>query len=230
MRQLPLNILGRLAYSPDNFVLHSGNRSAYDECVAQYGRDNFRVSFIRGGARSGKTHLSISLSDALSKRGFFPRLVEGAELGGWIELRLAAAPFEQDEVVVVDDVDHYLAGILPGSSGPFVAMVEQLRLERAGLIMFSTATLDDLPCDEHVKSRLVPGLSSLGGPEAEEMQKILKAMALQRGLSLTGRQIAFLAKRVGRDVGSIEQCLGNINFLSQLLGKSIKFPLLGDAV
>lgn len=231
MKQLPLNIMERLAYSPDNFVAHAGVRSSYEECLGLFGRGSFAISFFHGGPRQGKTHLSIKLGDALTKRGLYPRIVEGHELAEWLSSRPSSQAFQADEVIVVDDADGYLLRIGPGASGPFVAMVEQLRVSRAGLVLLSSKQISELPCDEHVISRLLPGEGfRIGVPSDDDMLDLIRSMGLQRGLSLTERQISFLARRLRRDVDSIEQCLGNVNYLSQVLGKSIKFPLLGDAV
>lgn len=97
--------------------------------------------------------------------------------------------------------------------------------------MLSGASIESFPCDEHIKSRLTPGMGfSIGAPSEDELSELLQLMARQRGINLSDRKVDFLSRRIGRDIASMEEYLEKVSHLSGILGKSIKFPLLSDAI
>jgi chromosomal replication initiation ATPase DnaA len=61
--QLPLQIVTRVRYAPENFYAHSGVQGVIEGSRALFARDGFGMAFISGSHRSGKTHLSIFLVD-----------------------------------------------------------------------------------------------------------------------------------------------------------------------
>ncbi|MCB0338895.1 MAG: hypothetical protein KDD53_04785 [Bdellovibrionales bacterium] len=232
MKQVALEIVPKLSYRPDLFLIHEGVASFYSELIDRLPKDRFEIAFVQGVSRSGKTHLSLRLYDDLLSENVYPILLEGHELEDWISNESETLKLcQQDWVVIVDNADSYFKGIAPGESGPFVRMVESLRLVGASLVLLSSASLDTLPCDEHVFSRLRPGLGyTIGAPAEHELSKLLHLLAKQRGLKLKERSTRFLMRRLRRDVPALESYVDRLLHLSQVLGKSIKFSLVRDAV
>jgi chromosomal replication initiation ATPase DnaA len=227
--QLSLNITPRHAYAAENFVVHEGVAQAFEHFSTRAGSGGFVVGYIQGGRRSGKTHFSIRLAEALSNRGIFPRLVEAADFKTL--LADVSAPIGCDDVFLIDDAHTYLETLQPGDSGPLVAFVERLRAARATLIFFGDRDLADYAFDEHVGSRLVPGQGHfLGSPAESDMPKIINAVAKQYGMKLSEKKLGFIQRRVGRDVAAVEDYFQRLLHLSQVLGRPIKFPLMSGAV
>jgi chromosomal replication initiation ATPase DnaA len=228
MDQLPLNISPRLPYTPEGFLIHDGVAGIIALCRTGMQADGFKLFFIQGGARSGKTHLSIELTDLLMKEGLYPRLVDGRDLAAKLPELI---PNDHRDILIVDDAQQYLQTVNEGESGPLVSCIELYRKARAGIIFLSTKELSDFPFDEHIRSRLVPGGGlSIKPPAPEYLSDLINRMARQRGIKLSERKIGFLMKRLDRNIQEIEEYLERVNYLSSVFGSSIKFPLLSDAL
>lgn len=231
MAQLTLNLASRLSYSAKGFLIHDGVRDLVGHLHTQIVSGRYSVSYVVGPARSGKTHLSIECAEECMKRGKLPRLVSGSELSCWAEEQQFGEHLGKDEVVLIDDVDQHLLQALPGASGTMVTLVETLRRRGLPLLLFSGTPAERLPCDDHIMSRLKPGLGfELKHPAEQEMSELITRMAHQRGIHLGERKLQFLLKRVRRDIPSIEEYLEKLSYLSDVLGKPVRFPLLGDAL
>ena len=227
--QLSLNITPRHAYAPENFVVHAGVKEILAQHLMLAAKGDFRIGFIPGSARSGKTHLSIRLADDLAQRGFFPRLIEGRDFLEY--LKAERFDFTPEDVIVVDDAQNYFSCVLPGQSGAFVACIERLRVARAGVIFLSDRDTTSFDFDEHVRSRLVPGLGlQLGGPAESDMPEIVRAVAKQHGMRLSDRKLGFILRRVGKNIGAVEDYFERLSHLSQVLGRPIKFPLMSGVI
>ncbi len=226
--QLPLNISPRLPYSAENFLAHDGIESLVELCTKAVNGESFKIFFIVGNPRSGKTHLSIALTDIFSRSGFYPRLIDGRDLA----CRLAeVSTVDSREVLIVDDAQEYLYDIQPGQSGPLVNAIEIYRRAKASIIFLSSKELEEFSFDEHIRSRLIPGGGlTIRPPAAEHLPRLIELMAKQRGIKLTEKKVTFLLKRLDRNIKEIEEYLERVNYLSQLFGRSIKFPLLSDAL
>ena len=231
MSQVPLKLVSRLSYAPENFIIHGGVRGALSESVEFLSRRGFRICCLHGKPRSGKTHLSIVAMDELGKRGLFPRLIEGAEFAESLRSGTPIAVESPEQVFIVDDADQYLSTVQPGESGPFVQFIESARVIGAGVLLIMTAETEGLPCDEHVKSRLNAALHlSTGEPADGDIPDIIHSIAKQRGLFLDAKKTNFLQRRLPRDIPAIELYVQRLNHLSQVLGKTIRFPLIADAL
>lgn len=231
MTQLSLGMPQRLAYSPEGFYLYAGVKQIFSDCLSCLAQKGFGSLFLFGRPRSGKTHFSIYLADQLSKSGLFPRLLDGNRCAQWCVDKLSSASCSSDEVVLVDDAHEYFSGLSAERSGEFVALIEMFRVNNAKICFLSSKSLDDFGCDQHVMSRLRPSAGyQLGDPDPDEVHFLLAAMAKQRGILLTERQISYLVKRVSRNVPALEQFIQNVDYLSQVLGQPIKLSLLADAL
>lgn len=228
MKQLSLNIIPRLPYSTENFYLHAGISKHFHQGVDLLARPKFGICYFRGGKRSGKTHLCIRMSDELAMRGLYPRIVEGEHFLAW------ATHFEAQaagEVILVDDAHLYLSQVNAGEAGPFVTVIEKLRVANVPIAFFSLLEIEDLPCDEHVKSRLLPGAGfCLANPDEQDMTIVLRCMARQRGIFLSEKKVRYLEKRLNRDVASIENYLERASHLAKVVGGPYRLSLLGGAL
>jgi DnaA family protein len=215
-------------------VLHEGVRHVYNELRTLADKNEFAVAFVEGGARSGKTHLGVKLCDELIASGHAPIMIDGAGLSTRISDYLVTAEnnaLSGRDVVIVDDIHLFLAALSPEQSGPFVGFYERLRAENALLILLSSVPLGDYTADEHTMSRLRQGHGlSIGSPNEEDLEGLLKQMARQRGMVLNQRNLKFLLRRLRRDVASLENYLDRLLHLTTVLGAPVRLSLVSDAM
>jgi len=229
MQQLCLNIIPRLSYVPENFILHSGTRCVVDEVTELVLAPKFRFFLIYGEPRSGKTHLSLYFAQCISQRGVFPVLLESEEIFEWHPD--AGKEIDQDSVVIVDDAEKYLALLKRVGPGSFVQLYEHCRKRNARLVFLCRDESVFPGLDDHAMSRIATAHSyHLAPPDGTELPLLVKMMARQRGLDLSSRKQGFLVRRVGRDIESVEKYLNRLVFLSQVLDKKVRFSLLSDAL
>ncbi len=230
MEQVSLNIIPRLPYSSANFIAHEGVAETERVLKAITLKTEFASAFIVGPERSGKTHLAVSMVEWLGRQGIDVRFVTGLDiptLGYELDSKTETAP----EVIIIDELQDYLLSVQPGGSGQFVSLFEWARRHNTKLILFSGVTIEELPCDDHVKSRLRSSLNLLiGSPSEHEVSAIIESMSKQRGFRLQPRNLEFLRRRLGRDISSLEKYLDRLIHLAQVLGRSIKRDLVSDAL
>lgn len=230
MRQLSLNINLCLGYAPEGFWLHAGVEKAYQACHAMLRMSGFRLCFITGPRRSGKTHFSIKLVDDLLKQGLRPRLTEGDRLGESAFPR-KEHDFSSQDIIVVDEAETYLTGLGYGNSGEFVTFIERLRVARGAVVFFSAHELEHFSLDDHIRSRLISGSGfRIGNPHPEDLPELIRLMARQRGFLLDPRKLEYLIKRIGRSIPAIEEYLEKLISLSRVRAQPVRFPMLGDAI
>lgn len=203
MTQLPLDIIPRVRYAPEGFVAHSGAAAVSADLKNDLEAQDFRIRFVQGELRSGKTHFLIWAAAEGAARGITAVEIEafdGLDLGQHLE------SISPGSLILIDDADKFLMKVLPGASGTFVSFVERARLLRCKLILMSSAAADSFPCDEHVMSRLKPGLgAALGAPASEELPLILTQIARQHGVELGERVAQSVSLRVDRSIGGLEK-------------------------
>lgn len=227
----------RLSYSPDNFVLHAGVREIFDAvnnlCQRPADVPYTPLILVYGSPRSGKTHLSIALSAALVSKCLYPQVVDGSDAA---DFQSICGQIEEGgkRVVLIDDCDSLLESLEPGKSGSFVGFWEKLRASDSTAILFlqlKGEAAPSLKCDEHVLSRLSAAASlTLGPPAAEDIPALITALALQRGVKLSPRKVQFIARRAAVSIERLEHYLDRVLYLSETLGRPVRFPALGDAL
>ena len=228
MRQLALPIRPALAYSPEGFVCHSGVVPVLTELAALGRRTDFAIRYIEGVRRSGKTHMSLKLHADLVDAGRLVVMVDGT--AGRDSLRLGRG-VTAGTAVLIDDADRLIDSLRPEDEGLFVTLVEQLRAAGGQIFLFGSKSVADLTTDDHVRSRLRTAAGvAIEAPGEDDIRPLLAALARQRGLQLKGRELAFLTKRLGRDIQSLEYYLERLQHLSQVLSQPIRFPLVANAV
>ena len=231
MNQLELKLHPKLSYSPESFVVHSGVRDLLSFAISEARADRFSILFIPAPSRCGKTHFSLRLALDLSSEGLSPVIIAGERLTAEVAQLDYRATVDHTSVFIVDNVQDYFLASEREDYGAFVHFVEYLRLRKATAIFTSSLELDDLPVDGHVRSRLIPGGSPrLGVPSESEMMTILKVMAKQRGIVLREKKLHYLARRLPRDIPSLERYLDRLLYISDGRGKALRYSLLGDAL
>ncbi|NLF24486.1 MAG: hypothetical protein GX589_02360 [Deltaproteobacteria bacterium] len=216
MSQLSLNMSGRLVYTSKGFFLHSGVKDLFAKVSALLTQNRFAICFISGGPRTGKTHFSVALGDALAACGVSVLGVEGVQLSRWIAERISRTALRSEEAIIVDDAHLYLEQISSGQSGEFVNLVEAARRAKAKICLFSSKEVDEFGFDEHVRSRLVPGSGfQIGAPDEGELAGLFSLLARQRGMLFSTRKLEYWLKRIGRDIPSIDACLAEMDVLSR---------------
>ena len=225
MSQIPLSLTTQLPYSSGNFINHGGVGQIRAECRKHLISKAFRLCFVHGKARTGKTHLSIQLAEDMLADGIIPRLLDGVEVLIDVGQLLGAG-----EVCIVDDAQRYLQTIQPGQSGKFVHTIEFLRQHSIPVVFLSAMSVEELPCDEHITSRLLAGAGlSIHDPEPVDMAPLIAALSRQRGLELRAAHIEFLEKRLARSIPALEHYIDRVVHLSRVLNRPLNFAVLGDA-
>lgn len=231
MQQLNLNIVPRLAYDPDNFLIHRGVKESLHTLNNMIKQDSFGLAYLHGAKRSGKTHFCIYLANCFLDNGLNVQLIEGADFAGTAFTDSDLLNSDANSLWIVDNIDNYLIDLDAGESGTFVSFIENLRIQGAKVILTSALAINDFNCDEHVLSRIRSALQpEMGKPYEEELGELILIMARQRGIHLSARKVEFLKRRVARDIPAIEDYLDRICHLSNVLGKPVRFPLLNDAL
>lgn len=207
MTQLPLSIVPRVKYSPSGFITHTGAAAVCAELKSDLDSEDFRIRFITGEPRSGKSHFLVWAFGCAADRGISAIEIECSE-GLDLASHIDAIPL--GGLILIDDIDRLLENVFPGSSGDFVAFVERARLMRCKLLLTSTLEAERLPCDEHVMSRLKPGLGgSLEPPSEEDVPQLLKQIAHQHGVEMGDRLAQSMSLRLDRSVSGLEKFVLN---------------------
>lgn len=231
MSQLALNLPTRLSCTPGNFLAHSGVLPALKIIEAALVSERFFGAVICAPSRSGRSHLAIKIADLTCRARRHPILLSGADLLSWIAARPAENLISGEEVLIIDDLQYYLREAAPGSSGPFVMLCERARVVGAALIFLMDLGVSDLPCDEHIMSR-IRSFQQLGidQPDDSELPQLIEMMALQRGLKIKPNNVRYLSQHVRRSIADLERYFERVASLAVLRGDRIRRNLLRDAV
>ena len=228
MEQVPLDMLPRLAYSADKFVMHAGVRQDWEKCLALLGQSGFRLCFFTSQPGGGKTHFALRLAQDLEKRKLKALMLTAPEFSRFCRDRPAV---DHETVLIVDDAEQYFSALTVEEEGNFVAAVEQLRQEQAGMVFLSSLQLEQFTFDEHVRSRLLPGQGfCLGPPQEQDMQPLVTAMLEQRGLNIPARKIDFMLRRLPRSIAGISAFASRIQHLTLHSRGSLDYSVLDSCL
>ena len=206
MEQISLNIVKRLPYSPEGFILHSGVREDFERCRKLISANKSAFVFYFGLPEYGKSHLAIKLEALLSEDGIPVLAASGEEFENL--LNADRISLSDGAVIVVDDAHLVLSKFNAGDSGKFVKFAEALRSRNISLVLMSAVAFSEFRFDEHIASRLKAGSGfHIEAPSQEELPLLIKQMSLQRGQKLTPRKIEYIATRVSRDPASVARFL-----------------------
>ena len=231
MNQLSLNMIPRLPYAPENFFIHQGAKAAYQALLDTIESKSYSVAYIKSQPRYGKTHFTVKAVQEVLERKKYPRLIEGKNFSEFLLTDFPAYQLNNDQVFIIDDAEIYFKGVHPGDSGEFVNFIERLRLQSNHVVFLSAEKPDDLPCDDHVKSRLKAGLiSEIDLPDEQDMKTIVNLMSRQRGISLNDKRLDYISRRLRREIPYIENYFDRVSHLSSVLSRSVTRPLLANAL
>lgn len=234
MSQLAFRFVRPLTYAAKGFSLHTGVRQLVPEVLSLVQQPRFSLVWCSGAQRSGKTHLSIYLADLLLATKRYPVLTTGDKLSEFFA-KYYATKQERGrsaaDCVIVDDSEQYFCGPGRDRSGEFVNFIEGLRLSATSVIFLSSKQPPDLPCDDHILSRLRSGVAyHLGPPEREEVPQLFTLLARQRGLALSERKARYVAARIPAEIGAIERYIERADDLAEVTNRRMGFELLHDAL
>jgi chromosomal replication initiation ATPase DnaA len=231
VEQLSLKLFDVVRYRPDRFIAHRGVKEILVHLKQELSEERFSLTTIYAPKRSGKTHLAVYLADRWISAGYHPRIISGEDLISETA-EISSAPLElSPEILIIDSADIWLKQLTPGKSGPFVQLVERLRMNAGKLILLSGTETQDLPCDDHVMSRIRAGFQvPLLPPVEEDLPDLLIELARQRGIRLKSRSLHFLLKNLRRNIPDLERYLERLLHLTKVLGKGLKFQLIADAI
>ncbi len=227
MSQLALDIVPKYVYAKSNFVSHSGVKALEKAVELAAQRKDFASFFIFGPARSGKTHVSVALSEMLTAFSLLPRLIDAAASEEVVLDELAESGAA---AVLIDNAQHFFSR--PGfSSGKFVNLYESLRRNKGILLLISSTAAGEFAVDDHVRSRLVSSVGlEIEAPQEDELPLLIERMGEQRGLRLSAQKIQFLAPRLPRRVSAIEEYIDRLMYLCRVVGKRPDFQMLSGAL
>jgi|GEM_PF-1503432 len=233
MEQLPLNIIPKLQYQLGNYVIHSGVSETFRSIQGFFGPEDdnrFYSAFIFGPERSGKTHLSMALTEWLASQGKSAQIISGLDIPAFcyeIDSDNGLTP----DALIIDDAHSYLLTAILGGSGQFVTIFEWAKRKGVRVIILSAEKHHSFPCDNHIMSRIKSCAQLEILPPCEsDIPMVISSLAKQRGFKLQTRSIEFIRRRLGRDVSSLEKYLDRLMHLAQVLGRSIKSGLINDAL
>ena len=220
MVQMLLNLRTRLVYAPDNFRLHAGVRPVLQETLELLRQDGFRLVCLNAAERYGKTHAAIWLAHSAPGHSSEVELLDSSEWRERLQQGLQPKRTGSCPIFIVDDADENLEQLTTGNSGQFVSFVENLRAQKGKLVLFGQREWRDLPCDEHIQSRLLAGVRyRLERPGEEDLGAILVTLAKQRGLVLRRRKVDYLVKHLGTDIPAFEDYLDKLRLRADRLGR-----------
>jgi chromosomal replication initiation ATPase DnaA len=230
MEQISLNIIPKLQYSLANFVLHSGVKDAFLSLQGLSLSDSFAAAFIYGPERSGKTHLSMALTEWLATQGQSAQVLSGLDIPAYC-YEIDSTATLKPQVLIVDDSQSYFVSVEAGGSGQFVSIFEWAKRSNIKLVILSSAEHSEFPCDNHIMSRIRSAAQlTISAPAEDDVSQVIAILAKQRGFKLQPRSLEFIRRRLGRDIASLERYLDRLMHLAHVLGRSIKSGLINDAL
>jgi DnaA family protein len=219
MGQLILELAPAPAPTFESFV-PGRNRAAVEALAAlAAGRATERVVYLWGEGGSGKSHLlAAAYTAALYARRAALLVEHVADLD-----RGGDAP----ALVAVDDVD-----TLPGAAQVKVFdHFNRARAGGAGFVAAGTCTPARLPLREDLRSRLLSGLAFQLHPLSDdEKTAALTAHAVERGIALPDGIIAYLLRRLPRDLGTQFAVLEAIDRYALSRKRAVTLPLVREAL
>lgn len=173
--------------------------------VLETHKPGYRIFYITGGVHSGKTHLGVWLQELLVAKIGAVTWIEGQDLEEKI------AEVSPDVPIIVDDAHRYLSNLAVGDSGPWVRLCESFRSAERQMYLLSSDSLETLPCDAHVISRINAGTHlEILSPADSDIPELITLMSKQRGFELSPKKLSYLTKRVGRSIKDIDALLEDL--------------------
>ena len=229
IEQLPLGLVQPLRYSSSAFLVHAGVSEVVRTVTTLASTRAFSITYIQGGACSGKTHLGVYLAGKHHERNGRARLIAGGEFARWFSEELRGAPIQAWELVVIDDADLCLGE--GACQGMLVDLIERIARQKGSLVLIGAADPEAIATSSQLRSRLNAGLHlALGGPKEEELDRVLDLITKQRGLQLSEPKRAYILKRVERTIPALVGCVERVEEGASQGDASTSFDKLSEAL
>lgn len=220
--QIALSLSSPVLYTETNFFSHEGTQEALKACSAAIKNKKFSFILIQGNRRFGKTHLLLKLFALATESSLFPKLIDEKDFT--YETLLG-----ESDVFLLDNFDLMYVNNFLTNPAAFVNFFENCKKKNRIIIASLTHPINIE--EPHTGSRINSAQSySISIPNEQDIPSLCAAMASQRGIQLKGRKLDFTAKRIRRDIPSIEKYLERLIHISHRLGKSVEFSRLKGAL
>jgi len=227
--QLTLTFSETLAYSSEKFVAHHGVREAVDTLVTLVSERRFALVYVHGEQYSGKTHLAVYCAGLLRSLGVPVDLVAAGGAAEWLLRENSGKNLERGTSLIVDDADKWIAQAT--AEGGFTAVADALSQAKGVLVLFSSIPAAEVKTPAQVKSRLAAGVQlAIGIPQETDLDPILRALCVQRGLKLTAPKRRFVLARIARTVPALTQYVARLCKEGQGTSASTAFEVLTAAL
>ena len=200
-QQLILNVATGDMLSFDSFFCSDANHELITLLKEQPSRTEPSQMFIWGEAYVGKTHAlqaSCNFATEMGRKVSYLPLKTLLQYGPEITRGL-----DDKNLVVVDDVDSIL-GNTDWEEALF-DLINRARSNQQCLLFSAKENPRHLSCKlPDLASRLIWGETyALHGLSSDDKEKALKQRAMQRGIELNDRVLAYLSRHYPRDMGSL---------------------------
>ena len=217
---MPLALRPRLESRFDAFV----GAPEIVACLHAMARGEAGFAVLTGPHGSGKTHLAMAAVQAAEEDGRSAHYLPLAQLKGQLEAALAGT--EAFDVMALDDLD----AVLGGREDEIALFHFHNRAKAQGTSVLYTAreTVAALPPGlPDLRSRLAQCTQwSLPRADDELRGAILQRKAQSRGLTLDDAVVAYLLRRVGRDMTSLSLLLERIDRASLAEQRRVTVPFV----
>jgi DnaA family protein len=217
--QLILELAPAPAPAFENFV-PGRNRAAVEAlAAAAAGKSAAQVLYLWGEAGSGKSHL---LAAAHTASRFSGRTAHLVEYVADLELRI-----DEPGLVAIDDVD-----ALPESAQDRVFdLFNRARAAGGAFVAAGTCAPGRLTLRADLRTRLLSGLAFQLHPLSdEEKAAALAAHATERGMKLPEDVVAYLLRRLPRDLATQFAVLEAVDRYALSLKRPVTLPLVREAL
>ncbi len=210
--QIPLKLRKVITYQTDNFYWHLGLRRIKSYFEQDVSRHTFSATYLYGSPRSGKTHLSIVLSQFFTNHNFYPQIITADNF----DSQTLKPNYTDQDVLIIDDFQNFLTNIYPEAedlSSRFIDLYESVKRNSAKLIIFADQPFQNYILNDHLSSRLANmQIYSLDNVQDEDLSKMIFTLAKQRGILLNEAHQEYLAKRLPRSISLIEAYLERLTY------------------
>lgn len=226
-------------YTFDNFIVGSSNRLAHAAAlgVAENPGHSYNPLFIYGGVGLGKTHLlhaigHVVLADGYrllytSTEQFTNEFIEAIKERKMDDFR---NKFRNVDLLLIDDI-HFISGKEQTQEGFFHTFNDLHNANRQIVITSDRPPKSLTLLEDRLRSRFEWGLiADVQPPDLETRLAILQAKAEQQGAAIEEEVIAFIARRVQKNIRELEGSLNRVIAYGKLTRAPITAELAEQAL
>ena len=228
--QTPLPLIEKRAYKPETFFVHSGVAEIVLHADKTLASKVPGITLITGDKFKGKSHLGIYLTAAAVKLGGFAVYLNFNEALTVIKEKKYEV-INKATSILIDDFDKLALNFPSENSGPVVSFCEHCKNNNIHLFFILSKSIDELPCDLHIISRLKGArFFEILDPADQDLEKLLISIAKQRGLKLGKKGEEFVIKRLPRTVKSLNEYLDRLTSLNKFAVGKMGFGRVKEVI